>query len=89
MLTVVWNEEISFAEYFCTRPWDHLTYTGGGAVAKRVLALAAEQLPPVTLELGGKNPTVFSDAGVEEHLVERFLYNRVFKGGQVCTSPDY
>jgi len=89
MLTVVWNEEISFAEYFCTRPWDHLTYTGGGAVAKRVLALAAEQLTPVTLELGGKNPTVFSDAGVEEHLVERFLYNRVFKGGQVCTSPDY
>jgi len=88
-LAVVYNESVSFAEYFCTRPWDHLTYTGGGAVAKNVLRLAADNLTQVTLELGGKNPTVFSDAGVCEPLVERFLYNRVFKAGQVCTSPDY
>lgn len=88
-LAVVCGEHVSFAAYFCTLPWDHLTYTGGGEIAKSVLKLAADNLTQVTLELGGKNPTVFSDSGVSEALVERFLYNRVFKGGQVCTSPDY
>ncbi len=88
-LAVVCGEDVAFAEYFCTLPWDHLTYTGGGRIGRNVLRLAAERLTPVTLELGGKNPTVFSDTGVSADLVERFLYNRVFKGGQVCTSPDY
>ena len=88
-LTVVCGDHVSFAEYFCTLPWNHLCYTGGGAIAKGVLRHAAENLTQVTLELGGKNPTVFTDEGVCELLVERFLYNRVFKGGQVCTSPDY
>lgn len=88
-LAVVYGESGSFAEYFCSLPWNHLTYTGGGEIARGVLRLAAGNLTQVTLELGGKNPTVFSDTGVCELLVERFLYNRVFKGGQVCTSPDY
>lgn len=88
-LAVVCGEDIAFAEYFCTLPWDHLAYTGGGKIGRNVLRLAAERLTPVTLELGGKNPTVFSESGVSADLVERFLYNRVFKGGQVCTSPDY
>ncbi len=83
------NGDISFSEYFCSLPWDHLTYTGGGKVAKLVMEAAAKNLTPITLECGGKNPTLFSDEGVCELLVERFLYNRVFKGGQVCTSPDY
>lgn len=88
-LSVVYGASGSFAEYFCTMPWNHLTYTGGGGIAKGVLKLASNNLTQVTLELGGKNPTVFSPEGVDEHLVERFMYNRVFKGGQVCTSPDY
>ena len=88
-LTIVQAESVDFSEYFCTLPWNHLTYTGGGNIGKNVLRHAAENLTQVTLELGGKNPTVFTDQGVCELLVERFLYNRVFKGGQVCTSPDY
>lgn len=88
-LTIVQAESVDFSEYFCTLPWNHLTYTGGANIGKNVLRHAAENLTQVTLELGGKNPTVFTDEGVCELLVERFLYNRVFKGGQVCTSPDY
>ena len=83
------NGDTSFSEYFCTMPWDHLTYTGGERVAKLVMQAASKNLTPVTLELGGKNPTVFTNEGVCDLLVERFLFNRVFKGGQVCTSPDY
>ncbi len=55
------NGDISFAEYFCTLPWDHLTYTGGERVAKLVMNAASKNLTPVTLELGGKNPTVFTN----------------------------
>lgn len=88
-LVVVFGEDVAFAEYFCTLPWDHLCFTGGGAIGRKVLRAAAERMTPVTLELGGKNPTLFSESGVSADLVERFLYNRVFKGGQVCTSPDY
>ncbi|MCZ8130302.1 MAG: aldehyde dehydrogenase family protein [Steroidobacteraceae bacterium] len=74
---------------FASLPWDHLTYTGGARVGRLVMQAAAANLTPVTLELGGKNPTVFADDGLAPALVERFLYFRVFKGGQVCTSPDY
>jgi coniferyl-aldehyde dehydrogenase len=78
-----------FSADFAAMPWDHLTYTGGARVGRLVMQAAAANLTPVTLELGGKNPTVFASDGFEPALVERFLYFRVFKGGQVCTSPDY
>lgn len=88
VLAVV-NGGVELASYFASLPWDHLTYTGGGRVGRLVMRAAAENLTPITLELGGKNPAVFAPDGFEEALVERFLYFRVFKGGQVCTSPDY
>jgi coniferyl-aldehyde dehydrogenase len=88
VLAVV-NGGADFASQFASLPWDHLTYTGGGRVGRLVMQAAAQNLTPVTLELGGKNPVVFADDGFEEALIERFLYFRVFKGGQVCTSPDY
>ena len=54
-----------------------------------VMEAAAKNLTSVTLEMGGKNPTIFAGDRLEQGLIERFLYFRVFKGGQVCTSPDY
>lgn len=83
------NGGVGLSQYFARLPWDHLTYTGGGQAARQIMAAAAEHLTPLTLELGGKNPTLFCSSGVEHQLVERFLYFRIFKGGQVCTSPDY
>ena len=80
---------VELAKNFAALPWDHLTYTGGTRVGRLVMEAAAKNCTPVTLELGGKNPTVFAADGFEEVLIERFLYCRVFKGGQVCTSPDY
>lgn len=77
------------ARYFAGLPWAHLTYTGSTRVGRLVMEAAAKNLTPVTLEMGGKNPTVFAEDGFEDGLIERFLFCRVFKGGQVCTSPDY
>jgi coniferyl-aldehyde dehydrogenase len=88
-LLAVVNGGTELAAYFASLPWDHLTYTGGSRVGRLVMQAAAPNLTPVTLELGGKNPTVFAGDGIEAALIERFLYFRVFKGGQVCTSPDY
>ena len=80
---------VELSRHFATLPWDHLTYTGGAHAARAIMAAAAPNLTPLTLELGGKNPTLFTETGVDAGLVERYLYFRIFKGGQVCTSPDY
>jgi coniferyl-aldehyde dehydrogenase len=80
---------VDVAAAFAAMPWDHLTYTGGGRVGKLVARAAAENLVPVTLELGGKNPAVFAPDGVEEVLIARFLAFRALKSGQICTSPDH
>jgi coniferyl-aldehyde dehydrogenase len=79
----------ALTQAFPHKPWDHLTYTGSPEVGKIIMRAAAENLTPVTLELGGKNPTVFADDGIEDNLIRRFLEARILKGGQVCTSPDY
>ena len=88
VLTVVCGG-VQLAQYFASLPWAHLTYTGSTRVGRLVMQAAAKNLTPVTLEMGGKNPTVFAEDGFEDVLIERFLFCRVFKGGQVCTSPDY
>lgn len=80
---------VDLAQRFAAVRWDHLTYTGGIRVGRLVMEAAARNGTAVTLELGGKNPTLFAPDGIEDALIERFLYCRVFKGGQVCTSPDY
>jgi coniferyl-aldehyde dehydrogenase len=85
--SIIGGSELTQA--FPHKPWDHLTYTGSPEVGKIIMRAAAENLTPVTLELGGKNPTVFAEDGIEDSLIRRFLEARILKGGQVCTSPDY
>ncbi|MEQ1756200.1 MAG: aldehyde dehydrogenase family protein [Micropepsaceae bacterium] len=79
--------ELAYA--FASLPWDHLTYTGSSRVGRLVAAAAAQNLTPLTLELGGKNPAVFAPDGVTDDAIACFLSFRVLKAGQVCTSPDY
>eukprot|EP00898_Chlorokybus_atmophyticus_P000503 jgi/Chlat1/1453/Chrsp12S00105 len=69
--------------------WDHIFFTGGGTVARSVLAAAAEHLTPVTLELGGKSP-VFVDKTVNlEVAAKRIVSGKFGNAGQMCISPDY
>ena len=61
------------AKEFTHRPWDHLVFTGSPAVGKIVMATAAQYLTPVTLELGGKSPTIIADDCDIKMAAERLL----------------
>ena len=60
------NGGLDLARNFPKLPWDHLVYTGSGPIAKEVMKSAAENLVPVTLELGGKNPTIVGEDRVTD-----------------------
>lgn len=77
------------AHQFCSLPFDHLFFTGSPEVGKKVMALAAENLTPVTLELGGKNPAVVAADADVGRAAERIMKGRLANGGQVCLCPDY
>lgn len=70
-------------------PFDHILYTGGGNVGRIVMAAAARNLTPVTLELGGKSPcVVLPDANLEA-TARRIVWGKFTNAGQTCTAPDY
>ncbi|HVU00949.1 MAG TPA: coniferyl aldehyde dehydrogenase [Polyangiaceae bacterium] len=76
-------------EAFCHLPFDHLVFTGGGAIAKHVMRAAAEHLVPVTLELGGKCPVVIGrDANLAE-AAGKIMAGKCLNAGQICLAPDY
>ncbi|MFF9088411.1 aldehyde dehydrogenase family protein [Streptomyces sp. NPDC014991] len=69
--------------------FDHIFYTGNGAVGRVVLRAAAEHLTPVTLELGGKSPA-FVDRGTDLDVVaDRLARGKFLNAGQTCVAPDY
>ncbi|MFQ6370692.1 coniferyl aldehyde dehydrogenase [Shewanella sp. YIC-542] len=77
------------AAAFAALPFDHLLFTGSGAVGKSVMHAAADNLTPVTLELGGKSPAIIADDMPLELAVERLLYGKTLNAGQTCVAPDY
>jgi coniferyl-aldehyde dehydrogenase len=77
------------AAAFSSLPFDHLFFTGSPSVGARVQRAAAENLVPVTLELGGKNPVVVSPRADLARAAERIARSRMINGGQVCVCPDY
>ena len=68
--------------------WDHIFFTGSSEVGRKVMGRAAENLTPVTLELGGKNPCiVFDDADIKVS-AERIAWGKFLNAGQTCIAPD-
>ena len=87
-LTVVLGDA-DVGKAFSGLSFDHLVFTGSTSVGKHVMRAAAENLVPVTLELGGKSPVwVDEDADIIQ-AVERTLTIKTFNAGQICLSPDY
>lgn len=88
MICVVLGE-VDIAAAFSELPFDHLLYTGSTAVGKKVMAAAAPNLTPVTLELGGKSPVIILDDANLESAVNRVMMGKTLNAGQTCIAPDY
>ena len=74
---------------FCSLPFDHLLFTGATSIGKHVLHAAAENLVPVTLELGGKSPTIISRSADFKAAVTKVVVGKLINAGQLCVAPDY
>lgn len=77
------------AEQFAALPFDHLFFTGSEAIGKKVMRAAAENLTPVTLELGGKTPTIIDSSAKLQEAAASIVYGKLLNGGQTCIAPDY
>jgi coniferyl-aldehyde dehydrogenase len=74
---------------FASMPFDHLVFTGSTAVGRSVMRAAAENLTPVTLELGGKSPAIVAPGYPIDAAAERILIGKLMNAGQTCIAPDY
>jgi acyl-CoA reductase-like NAD-dependent aldehyde dehydrogenase len=83
------NGDASVGRAFASLPFDHLLFTGSTAVGRQVMRAAAENLTPVTLELGGKSPVIIApDADISSAAAD-IAYGKFLNAGQTCIAPDY
>lgn len=69
--------------------FDYIFFTGSVAVGKTVMAAAAKNLTPVTLELGGKSPVIVDKTADIRHAARRIAFGKCLNAGQICVDPDY
>jgi len=81
--------EADMAAAFSNLSFDHLFFTGSTAVGRLVMKAAAENLVPVTLELGGKSPAIIDDEIDINTAVSRLILGKTLNSGQTCVAPDY
>ncbi|MEU1021508.1 coniferyl aldehyde dehydrogenase [Streptomyces sp. NPDC005904] len=74
---------------FSALPFDHLVFTGSTEVGRAVMKAASDHLVPVTLELGGKSPTIMAKGHVTDRAVSDIVFGKLLSGGQTCIAPDY
>ena len=74
---------------FSALPFDHMLFTGATTVARHIMAAAAKNLVPVTLELGGKSPVLISRSADIKQAVGRIMLGKTMNAGQICLAPDY
>jgi coniferyl-aldehyde dehydrogenase len=77
------------ASFFSTLPFDHILFTGSERVGKLVMKAAAENLTPVTLELGGKSPALVHESYPMAIAADRVCSAKFWNAGQTCIAPDY
>jgi coniferyl-aldehyde dehydrogenase len=74
---------------FASLPFDHLLFTGATSIGRLVMRAAAENLTPVTLELGGKSPVIVGISAPIEEAADKIMSGKAQNAGQLCISPDY
>ena len=70
-------------------PFNHIFFTGAPSIGKIVMAAAAKNLASVTLELGGKSPTIVDDTAAISTAAKRIVWGKFHNSGQICIAPDY
>lgn len=81
--------EVETSKAFSRLPFDHLLFTGSTDVGRRIMRAAADNLTPVTLELGGKSPTLIGEDVPMAMAAERICFGKALNAGQTCVAPDY
>lgn len=80
---------IEVSQDLLSKRWDYIFFTGSVAVGKIVAKAAAENLTPVTLELGGKNPCIVDEKANLKLAAKRIVWGKFINAGQTCIAPDY
>jgi aldehyde dehydrogenase (NAD+) len=88
-LVAMINGDHSISEYLLSQKFDYIFFTGSCKIGKYVMQKAAENLTPVSLELGGKNPCVVAADAKLEFAAKRIAWGKFINAGQTCISPDY
>ncbi len=81
--------DASISENLLKKRWDYIFFTGSVAVGKIIAKAAAENLTPVTLELGGKSPCIVDQTADLKLSAKRIIWGKMVNAGQTCIAPDY
>lgn len=81
--------DVTVAQEFSALPFKHMLFTGSTTVGKHVMSAAAKNLCPVTLELGGKSPTIIDESYDLKKAARSIVGGKFFNAGQTCIAPDY
>jgi coniferyl-aldehyde dehydrogenase len=85
----VWTGGPDVGQAFSGLPFDHLLFTGATSVGRHVMRAAADNLVPVTLELGGKSPVILGRSANMAQAADRIVNGKMLNAGQICLAPDY
>jgi len=85
----IFEGDASVSTALLALPFDHIFFTGSPAVGKIVMAAAAKHLTSVTLELGGKSPTIVDETADLDLAAKNILWGKYTNGGQTCIAPDH
>ncbi len=88
VVTVI-EGDASAAKSLVDLPFDHIFFTGGSAIGKKVMSSAANHLTPITLELGGKSPAIVLEDANLEVTAKRLMWGKGLNAGQTCIAPDH
>jgi aldehyde dehydrogenase (NAD+) len=88
-VAIVFEGDAEISKRLLKLPFDHVFFTGSSAIGKTIMAAAAEHLTSVTLELGGKSPTIVTTSANIRDAAQRIAVGKFVNNGQTCIAPDY
>ncbi len=86
---VVIEGAVDTSKHLLSLPFNHIFFTGAPNIGKIVMAAAAKNLASVTLELGGKSPTIIDETATINTAAKRIVWGKFLNSGQICIAPDY